>query len=79
MEVTDETVAHAIDAFQADAQTQSSGITADQFGEGPGLKVVFKDAKGQVLKQLSGEEFLKLREKVSSELKAPGKILDQKV
>lgn len=79
LEVTDESVAAAIESFQTDDLTQSSGITADSVGQGPGLKVVLKDTKGHVLKQLSGEEFIKLREKVSAERSVRGKILDQKV
>jgi hypothetical protein len=42
------------------------------------LKVVLKDPNGGVLRSVSGEELLRLREAVSAGAKS-GRILDQKV
>ena len=72
-----ETVQQAIDAFGTDEMNQSQGITAMTEGNGPGLKVVLKDGAGGVLRSISGEEFLKLREAVNSGRRS-GRILDQK-
>ena len=77
IEVTDENVQNAVEQFSVDELTKSNGITATQEGHGPGLKVVLKDATGGVLRSVSGEEFLKLREAVQSG-KRSGKLLDQK-
>ena len=76
--VTDETVQDAINAFGADSMNQSSGLSASMEGHGPGLKVVLKDGNGGVLRSVSGEEFLKLREAIASGARS-GRILDQKV
>ena len=75
--VTEETVQDAVEAFAGDEFNVSSGITAQAQGHGPGLKVVLKDASGGVLRAVSGEEFLKLREAAASG-KRSGRILDQK-
>ncbi len=77
IEVTEEAVSAAIDAFGADEYNQAQGITATPEGQGPGLKIVLKDGSGGVLRSVSGEEFLKLREAVNSG-KHSGRILDQK-
>lgn len=76
-EATAENVQDAIETFASDAQMQSQGITASADGEGPGLKVLLKDATGGVLRAVSGEEFLKLREAIHAGKKS-GRILDQK-
>ena len=47
-------------------------------GRGPGLKVILKDSQGGIVRQLSGEEFLRLRQGSSTEPRMRGKILDQK-
>ncbi len=77
IEVTDENVQKAVDAFSFDEMTKTAGITANAEGHGPGLKVVLKDASGGVLRSVSGEEFLKLRDAVRAG-KRSGKLLDQK-
>ncbi len=78
--VTDETVGKAVDDFQKDGQAQSNGLQASVTGRGPGLKVVLKDVNGAVVRQLSGEEFVKMRESRStSGSPTRGKILDQKL
>jgi uncharacterized protein YlxW (UPF0749 family) len=73
-----EDIQAAVTAFHADMQTQSNGLSAAVEGSGPGLKVVLKDGSSAVIRQFTGEEFLKLREVVSKG-KARGKILDQKL
>jgi hypothetical protein len=77
-EVSDETVREAIQQFSNDAQARNAGVQAEILGQGPGLRVVLKDGRGAFLRQMSGEEFLKLRETVSA-LTSPGKILDRKL
>jgi len=71
-------VNEAVESFQADILAQSNGLSASVIGNGPGLRVVLKDGSGAVVRQLSGAEFLKLRESGSKEDRTPGKILDQK-
>lgn len=72
-------VGQAVAEFQADKQAQASGLSASVNGHGPGLKVVLRDGSGGVVRQLSAEEFLKLRQALSKESHLPGKILDQKL
>jgi uncharacterized protein YlxW (UPF0749 family) len=79
IDVTDESVKDAMNAFGSDLHAQMSGITASQDGTGPGLKVILKDGTGSVVRQFSGEEFLKLREQIQKEGRKNGKILDQKI
>ena len=69
----------AIQAFGSDSQAQLHGLTANIQGQGLGLKVVLKDGTGAVVRQFTGEEFLKVREGVSKDAKGRGKILDQKL
>jgi hypothetical protein len=77
-EVSELKVGAAIDAFRADAQAQANGLNAQAQGQGPGLRVILKDGSGAVVRQFTGEEFLKLRQAVSDG-RVRGKILDQKV
>jgi len=79
VDVTDQKVSEAIESFGADHQTAMNGLTATQEGSGPGLKIVLRDGQGAVIRQLSGEEFLRLRESVLKSEKSCGKILDQKL
>jgi len=72
-----ETVEAAVNGFDGDQTNQAHGITAEAQGQGPGLRVVLKSAEGGVLRSVSGEEFLKLREAVAAGAKS-GRILDQK-
>ena len=76
---TDGKVEAAIEAFQADNQTRANGLAAEKIGNGPGLKVVLKDGTGAVIRQFTGEEFLKVREALSKTSAGRGKILDQKL
>jgi uncharacterized FlaG/YvyC family protein len=77
-EATVESVQKAIEDFAANQTNQTHGLSATQEGNGPGLKVTLRDATGGVLRSVSGEEFLKLREAIQSGSKS-GRILDQKV
>ena len=70
----DKKVAEAVESFQFDTQATHHGLQASLVGQGPGLRVVLKDSQGAVVRQLSGEEFIRLREATSR-----GKILDQKL
>ncbi|MBI2712290.1 MAG: hypothetical protein HYX41_05455 [Bdellovibrio sp.] len=76
---SDEDVGKAVHDFLTDKQTQANGLSATIDGHGPGLKVVLRDGNGIVVRQLSGQEFLKLRRSVSKEAPVSGKILDQKL
>ena len=77
-EASREELRGAVAAFSADSQAQANGLSADVIEGGiSGLRVVLKDRQGKVLRQLSGEEFLKMREQVAAG--ARGKILDQKL
>jgi hypothetical protein len=75
--VTDETVQEAIHAFSEDELNKTSGIHAEMVGQGPGLKVNLKDASGGLLRSVSGEEFLRLRD-AAAQGNRSGHILDQK-
>ena len=77
-EVTVENVQKAIETFSSNETNQSHGLSATQEGVGPGLKVTLRDATGGILRSVSGEEFLKLRDAIQSGSKS-GRILDQKV
>lgn len=72
-----EAVEAAVDGFADDKLNLSNGISASAEGAGPGLRVVLKDASGGVLRSVSGEEFLKLREAASSGARS-GRLLDRK-
>lgn len=71
-------VKSAAEAFSAESETKHSGVIATTEGDGPGLRVVLSDAAGHRLRQMSGEEFLKMRERSSADSQKRGKILDRK-
>jgi hypothetical protein len=77
IEVTDESINQAIEALNHDVSASQNGLHAEPSGSGPGLRVVLKDASGGVLRNVSGEEFLKLREAIGQN-KRPGKLIDHK-
>jgi hypothetical protein len=79
LEVTRESVDSAVEEFDSERATQANGLHAHREGDGPGLRVVLKDGSGAVVRQLTGEEFLKLREAASLETQPRGKILDRKL
>jgi len=72
-----EAVEAAVETFDADETNRNNGISASTEGQGPGLKVVLKDSAGGILRSISGEEFLRLKEAVNSGRRS-GRILDQK-
>lgn len=76
-EATEQDLLQAVETYGADPTNLDHGITATPDGQGPGLRVILKDAYGGVLRNVSGDEFLKLREAVRSGRKS-GRILDQK-
>ena len=77
--VNDENLDAAIASFDSDQQARANGLHAERTGTGPGLKVVLKDTNGEVVRQYSGDEFLKLRDNSSRDFKARGKLLDRKL
>ncbi len=77
--VNGEKVDAAIASFDSDQQAKANGLHAERTGNGPGLKVVLKDTNGEVVRQYSGDEFLKLRDNASKDFKARGKLLDRKL
>lgn len=78
-ERSEEELQAAVDAFQKDEHAQASGLSAEVAGQGPGLKVTLKDGNGGVVRQFTGEEFLRLREASARDGRTRGKILDQKL
>ena len=69
----------AVQSFKNDEAAQAHGLSATVEGTGPGLNIHLKDCNGAVLRQFSGEEFLKLREATGKSVGLRGKILDQKL
>jgi uncharacterized FlaG/YvyC family protein len=74
IEVTDERLDQAVEAFQKDAQAKQQGIEVER---APGLNIVLKDISGSVIRQFTGEEFLRLRDAIRDG-RTSGKILDKK-
>lgn len=77
--VTDEKVTHAIEAFHKDPVTQANGLTAVIEGGGDAAKIVLKDVSGNVIRQFTRQEFLKLSAHAKQDTHHRGKILDQKL
>jgi uncharacterized protein YlxW (UPF0749 family) len=74
-----EQIKQAVEAFEIDSLAQANGLHASVEGTGPGLKVVLKDGAGGTIRQFTSEEFLRLRQTASKDLKTRGKILDRKL
>lgn len=74
-----EKLEEAVRDFSRDTQAQANGLTISAEGQGPGLRVVVKGSDGAVVRQFTGEEFIRLRESVTQGRSSPGKILDQKL
>ena len=66
----------AVDSFVQDTTTVSNGLSAEVIGQGPGLRVTLKDGRGAVVRQFTGEEFVRLREASAG---GRGKLLDKKL
>jgi hypothetical protein len=74
-----EEVASAVDDFANEQPLDGPRrVEASVSGKGPGLRVVLRDQGGGIIRQLSGEEFLRLREAAAEAGTRRGKILDQK-
>lgn len=69
----------SVESFNNDPQAVASGLSVSAAGSGPGLRVILKDGQGAVIRQISGEEFVKLREEVAKSASGRGKILDRKL
>jgi hypothetical protein len=78
-EVTEEKLEQAMGSFQVDTGSTHSGLTASLEGKGPGLRVLLKDGTGAVIRQFTGEEFLKLRVESQEDGRKSGKIIDRKL
>ena len=52
------------------------GLKPEVQGNGPGLRVTLKDGRGAVVRQFTGEEFLRLRDAATG---SRGKLLDKKL
>ena len=78
-ELEQETLSQAVESFQAENASQGSGLNAAIIGDGPGLRVVLKDPEGALIKQFTGEEFLRLRHATQHGPQCRGKILDHKL
>lgn len=78
-QVDEEKLKAAIDAFGHGTGEGEGNLQAEIEGHGPGLRVTLKDQKGAVIRQMSGEEFIKLRDSTRLEPHARGRILDRKM
>lgn len=70
-----EAVMTLAEELSKDPQTSELGITASVENQGPGLRVTLKDGSGAVVRQLSGEEFMRTRLNAGA---GRGKLLDRK-
>jgi hypothetical protein len=70
-------VSSAVRSFGQDTDTVANGLSAEVIGRGPGLRVTLKDGRGAVVRQFTGEEFVRLREAASGT--GRGKLLDKKL
>ncbi len=75
----DEKVEEALKTFQNELHVSSQELQASLTSSELGLKVVLKDGSGAIVRQFSGEEFLKMREAAQKLSSNRGKILDQKL
>ncbi|MBI3534324.1 MAG: hypothetical protein HY072_02385 [Deltaproteobacteria bacterium] len=70
---------NALQSFKDELRIQSKELEASLISSQLGLKVVLKDGTGAIVRQFSGEEFLKLREAATLDTRSRGKILDKKL
>jgi len=69
-----------IERFAADELAQQRGLHARCEGEGPGLKVLLEDGGGNVIRRMTGEEFLQIRQRATAQMTLNrGKLLDRKL
>lgn len=67
----------AVSSFGRETDAIANGLSAEVEGKGPGLRVTLKDGRGAVIRQFTGEEFVRLREAASGT--GRGKLLDKKL
>jgi uncharacterized FlaG/YvyC family protein len=67
----------ALNSFAQETDVLENGLSAELDGKGPGLRVTLKDGRGAVVRQFTGEEFIRLREAASGS--GRGKLLDKKL
>jgi len=67
----------ALAAFEQESAAALQGLKAAIEGSGPGLRVTLKDGTGAVVRQFTGEEFVRLREAAAGTNR--GKLLDKKL
>lgn len=70
-------VENAVAELSRDESVTMNGLQAEVVGNGPGLRVTLKDGKGALVRQFTGEEFLKLREAAAGA--GRGRLLDKKL
>lgn len=75
--ITEEKLGEAASAFSHDPTSVAHGLSANVEGQGPGLRVTLKDGNGGVVRQFTGEEFMKLR--AAAQGLARGRLLDKKL
>lgn len=78
LEQSEKNLESALESFRKDEHTRAQGLSVTTSGAGPGLKVVLKDTNGAVVRQFTGEEFVRLRAAAPHDGKARGKLLDRK-
>lgn len=72
-----EQVGSAVDALSQDLANAAIGLNATMEGQGPGLRVTLKDGRGAIVRQFTGEEFIRLRE--AAQGASRGRLLDKKL
>ena len=75
-EVAAEKLSLAVNAFGSDTVVAANGLSAELDGKGPGLRVTLKDGRGAIVRQFTGEEFLRMREAATGT--GRGSLLDKK-
>jgi uncharacterized FlaG/YvyC family protein len=67
----------AVESFGEEAASLAPDLSTSVEGKGPGLRVTLKDGRGAVVRQFTGEEFVRLREAAAGTSR--GKLLDKKL
>lgn len=75
--VTDQEVHQALETFGNQKLSQELDATAQ--GSGQDLKVMLKDKNGKLIRQMTGAEFVDLKQTLEKQGAAIGKMLDQKL
>ncbi len=79
LHVTDEELNQAINSVAKDPDFVAQGLHVEQNAARPGLKIALIDREGRKIRDMSGEEFVRLRDTVQNNGKKSGKLLDKKV